>query len=63
MIITSVYMGNLTAALSVRRVRVPFSTIQELADHPTYGLRLARHASVRQTLEVSWELTLSYTEW
>ena len=50
------YTGNLTATLSVRKVKLPLSTLRELADHEDFILRVGPGTAQELLFKVLQEL-------
>ena len=58
-ILSAVYIGNLTASLAVRRTNLPFNTLRGLADDNSYLIRMAKGTHIHQLFEVPHNLRFS----
>ena len=50
--IVTTYAGNLVAALTTQHVKLPFRTLEELADDKEYSLTVRQGSSVQDLFEV-----------
>ena len=57
LVVATSYTGNLVATLSTQGARLPFRTLQELADDNTYSLTVTQSSIQMNVLQVSKEYT------
>ena len=52
LVIMTTYSGNLVAALATRHIKLPFTTIDELAEDTTYKITISQGSSHQTLLQV-----------
>ena len=52
LVIVTTYTGNLVAALATQHVKLPFRTLEELADDKEYSLTAVQDTAVQSLFEV-----------
>ena len=61
LVIVTSYTGNLVAALTAKDIRLPFRTLEELAEDTEYTLQVPRgsvHMTLLQVFSVSFSIVL-----